>query len=345
MKRGLSIFLLIPVSLIAQTIKTPNSLSVGTISNAARLNLGTPSGSFNEEARMDGVAGSPVFSISNQIVGSTNLDGSTNYSWQFGMNGGTAGQYDTNHSRFTFGIESRYIQGVGFDPQIEWYWNAAYPGGVGHRYIGGIDRWVSDTGAHSLSQFDFNVDQINWNSWDGTAAQIMYWAFNTANASMYARCKGGWDFYTNATSNGYIHFLGGETAWGNSANTASVRNYMNSAGTIFNTGVLTGSGIQWQINGVSDVAFSMPIAAVGIGSTAVDATVTIASTGWTNTFTGKNAVVYMDGVGLTFTVYNTAGTAVYTNSVALSGDTVILQPSGKLIITAGTLGVGRATPL
>jgi hypothetical protein len=81
----------------------------------------------------------------------------------------------------------------------------------------------------------------------------------------------------------------------------------------------------------------------GFGSTATDAAVTIASTGWTNTF-GKNAVVYLDGIGLTFKVYNNAGTPVYTNSVALAGDSVLLQPSGKIIITGGTLGVGRATP-
>lgn len=81
----------------------------------------------------------------------------------------------------------------------------------------------------------------------------------------------------------------------------------------------------------------------GFSSSATDAAVTIASTGWTNTF-GKNAVVYLDGIGLTFKVANSAGTFVYTNSVALAGDSVLLQPSGKIIITGGTLGVGRATP-
>ena len=81
----------------------------------------------------------------------------------------------------------------------------------------------------------------------------------------------------------------------------------------------------------------------GFSSTATDAAVTIASTGWTNTF-GKNALVYLDGVGLTFTVYNNAGTAVYTNNTALGGDSIILQPSGKVIITAGTSVNGRATP-
>lgn len=84
-------------------------------------------------------------------------------------------------------------------------------------------------------------------------------------------------------------------------------------------------------------------AVAGFSSTATDAAVTIASTGWTNTF-GKNAVVYMDGVGLTYTVYDNALTPVYTNSVTVVNATVILQPSGKVIITDGTLGVGRATP-
>lgn len=82
----------------------------------------------------------------------------------------------------------------------------------------------------------------------------------------------------------------------------------------------------------------------GFSSTASDAAVTIASTGWTNTF-GKNAVVYMDSVaGITYTVYNNALTAVYTNGTVALTATVILQPAGKVIITGGTLGVGRATP-
>jgi hypothetical protein len=83
----------------------------------------------------------------------------------------------------------------------------------------------------------------------------------------------------------------------------------------------------------------------GFSSQAPDAAVTIASTGWTNTF-GKNAVVYMDSAaGITFTVYNNAVTPIYTNSTTATGvSTVLLQPSGRVIITAGTLGVGRATP-
>jgi hypothetical protein len=83
----------------------------------------------------------------------------------------------------------------------------------------------------------------------------------------------------------------------------------------------------------------------GFSSTASDAAVTIDATGWTNTFS-KNAVVYMDSAaGITFTVYNNAGAAVYTNSTtATAVSSVLLQPSGKVIITAGTLGAGRATP-
>ncbi len=96
--------------------------------------------------------------------------------------------------------------------------------------------------------------------------------------------------------------------------------------------------------GTASFGFRVGYFGSGVSSKATDAAVTIAATGWTNTF-GKNATVYMDSVaGITYTVYNDAGTAVYTNSVSALNSTVNLQPSGKVIITAGTLAVGRATP-
>lgn len=80
----------------------------------------------------------------------------------------------------------------------------------------------------------------------------------------------------------------------------------------------------------------------GIASTVPTAAVTIAATGWTNTF-AKNATVYFDGTAVTATVYNNAGTAIYTNAVAITGmGTVNLQPSGKVILS-GTGVTGRAT--
>lgn len=73
----------------------------------------------------------------------------------------------------------------------------------------------------------------------------------------------------------------------------------------------------------------------------VSAAVSIAATGWTNTF-GRQAIVYYDGTAVTATVYNGAGTAVYTNAIALTGNsTVILEKSGKVILS-GTSVTGRA---
>ena len=80
---------------------------------------------------------------------------------------------------------------------------------------------------------------------------------------------------------------------------------------------------------------------ISVGSMDTNAAVNIDATGWTNTF-GKQAVVYFDGTGVTATVYNSAGTAIYTNSIALAGGSIILQPSGKVILS-GTGVTGRAT--
>jgi hypothetical protein len=78
----------------------------------------------------------------------------------------------------------------------------------------------------------------------------------------------------------------------------------------------------------------------GYSSTDTTAAVSIAATGWTNTF-GRNAVVYYDGTAVTATVFNGAGTAIYTNAVALSGGSILLQTSGKVILS-GTGVTGRA---
>jgi hypothetical protein len=83
-------------------------------------------------------------------------------------------------------------------------------------------------------------------------------------------------------------------------------------------------------------------AATGFSSSDTTAAVNIAASGWTNTF-AKNAVVYYDGTAVTATVYNNAGTAVYTNATALSGGSIMLQPSGKVILS-GTGVSGRAVP-
>ena len=82
----------------------------------------------------------------------------------------------------------------------------------------------------------------------------------------------------------------------------------------------------------------------GLASAATDAAVTIDATGWTNTF-AKNAVVYFSGTNVTYTVFNNAGTAIYTNlnQTGMIDSSVLLQTSGKVIIS-GTAVFGRATP-
>lgn len=103
-----------------------------------------------------------------------------------------------------------------------------------------------------------------------------------------------------------------------------------------------GSGSGIFLSGPVDT-FGIMTAHDGIGSTATDAAVSIASTGWTNT-NSINFVAYFDGTTMTYTIFNGAGTSVYTNAVALTGGTTaILQPSGKVIIS-GTGVTGRATP-
>ena len=111
------------------------------------------------------------------------------------------------------------------------------------------------------------------------------------------------------------------TVWRDSTNTATLA-------TLWGDGSL---GLAGSIMGTN-----------GVSSLDTTAAVTIAATGWTNTFT-KNAVVYYDGTNITAKVYNNAGTAVYTNAVPLGGGSILLQPSGKVILS-GTSVSGRATP-
>jgi hypothetical protein len=125
----------------------------------------------------------------------------------------------------------------------------------------------------------------------------------------------------HATSSGSLtNFIGLEIA----DQTAGQTNYA----------IHTGTGLVSFGDKVSSTA--------GFASTATTAAVTIAATGWTNTF-AKNAVVYYDGTNITAKVYNNAGTAIYTNTAALSGGSVLLQPSGAVILS-GTGVNGRAAP-
>lgn len=110
--------------------------------------------------------------------------------------------------------------------------------------------------------------------------------------------------------------------------------------------VLIGDGATIGATGKNQVILgtSMTMEAPGgFISKATDAAVAIAATGWTNTF-GKNAVVRFDGTTVTYVIYNNAGTSIYTNAVSVGHGTEILQPSGKIIMTAGSGISGVAAP-
>lgn len=108
----------------------------------------------------------------------------------------------------------------------------------------------------------------------------------------------------------------------------------------------SGNLVEFVNNGTNKVTvdFSGKVStAGGFASSNTTAAVTIAETGWTNTF-GVNAAVYIDGTGVTYTIKNNAGTSVYTNAATVAHATVLLQPNGAVDITAGTGVTGRATP-
>lgn len=81
----------------------------------------------------------------------------------------------------------------------------------------------------------------------------------------------------------------------------------------------------------------------GIGSLSTIAAASIATTGWTNTM-GVNAQVFMTGTGITYTLYNNAGTSMYTNAATVTQAIFVLQPGGKFIVTAGSAVAGKAIP-
>lgn len=145
---------------------------------------------------------------------------------------------------------------------------------------------------------------------------------------------GGFMGGTSGTMSGYFEGNVGDSGNNNfGGGTMSGTMVGNSGGAVSWTSV-TGKIVGNNLTGFTDNVMA---------SRSVDAAVNIASTGWTNTY-AKNATVYIDGTGLTYTVYNSAGTAIYTNAATVIHSTVNLQPAGKVIITAGTGVTGRATP-
>lgn len=141
---------------------------------------------------------------------------------------------------------------------------------------------------------------------------------------------------TAGTMSGYFQNNAGDVNFNNFGGGAMSGTMIGNSG----TAAISWSSVTGKIVGNNFPGFTDNVMA----SRSVDAAVNIASTGWTNTY-AKNATVYIDGTGLTFTVYNSAGTAIYTNAATVIHATVNLQPAGKVIITAGSGITGRATPL
>lgn len=73
---------------------------------------------------------------------------------------------------------------------------------------------------------------------------------------------------------------------------------------------------------------------VGIASLATNA-VNGAASGWTNS-TGVDTTVAVSGVAVGFTLYNNAGTPIYTNAAGSTTFYPRVQAFGKIIVTAGT---------
>lgn len=55
-------------------------------------------------------------------------------------------------------------------------------------------------------------------------------------------------------------------------------------------------------------------------------------------------MVYAEGTGLQYTIYNAAGTPVYTNAATVGSASIAIQKGGKVIVVAGTGVTGWATP-
>lgn len=94
---------------------------------------------------------------------------------------------------------------------------------------------------------------------------------------------------------------------------------------------------------LADDSANTTVTATGIIDTSTATSVAVSATGWTNSF-GIHSTVFLEGVAMTFVVYNNAGTACYTNTATVANATIPLQASGKVIVTAGTGVSGVAVP-
>lgn len=103
---------------------------------------------------------------------------------------------------------------------------------------------------------------------------------------------------------------------------------------------ITGGLNAWGSATFGGVAASGAVTAQGVGSLATN-TANITPTGWTNT-TGVNMEADVVATAATYTVYNGAGTPVFTNPAFTGVITHILQPGGKITAASGLAGSAHA---
>jgi len=226
----------------------------------------------------------------------------------------------------------------------------------------GEQVWTNDSGVvHPSTATQFRVDLSTTNfpiatlsdNASGYATNAVKIAAQSANAYLNINSElpdssEGTFINLNATPTAAFLSLSDENVnwvslqpWATDA-TNAIAYQFSSAAPLTNSGALLMAVQNHGTNKFTVSPSGLASAAAGFASTDTTAAVNIAATGWTNTF-GKNAVVYFDGVGVTATVYNNAGTAIYTNATSLGGGSILLQPSGKVILS-GTSVVGRAAP-
>jgi hypothetical protein len=189
--------------------------------------------------------------------------------------------------------------------------------------------------------------------------------FSATSSGFFLRCKAGDESFGQTASGVFIDCEAGASSFGYSTCSGTfIRCRWTTLGSSgdFMKGTFTGTAIDCDagvtstlnyssgtvrnciFNGVIENRGLLLKTTGGFASTDTTAAVSIAATGWTNTTT-KSATVDFDGTTMTWTVYNSAGTAIYTNATAHTGAmSRVIQPSGKIIIT-GTDVVGRAAPL
>jgi hypothetical protein len=95
---------------------------------------------------------------------------------------------------------------------------------------------------------------------------------------------------------------------------------------------------------VSNVTANIGTFTNGVSSLDTTAAVDIAATGYTNTL-GKLCRVFFNGTAVTYTMFDSAGSAYYTNAVAFTGSGMILLQASEAVTISGTSVTGRRKPL